>query len=225
MKIDFAIIDTDKNEAEIKKIIGDINNLSYNIDSITCSFYYLKLIKSLLKEKTQLSCLVDFPLGTSDSKTRLYSVEQAIRGGATCVDLVMPQNLASNRKYDKIREDIHNTTLICKDAGVEVRYILEYRVFDHHCLKKLCEILDQFHVKKVFPSTGYFIDNLADNLIASVFLHENSKEIDVYCTGNAWVDKHFDIIEKTGLYGIRLFSVSSLESFIKKLGEKQKNIQ
>jgi hypothetical protein len=39
---------------------------------------------------------------------------------------------------------------------------LEYRVFDHHCLKKICEILDTFGIKKVFPSTGYFIDNLAD---------------------------------------------------------------
>ena len=224
MKIDFAIIDTDKNEAEIKDILTTLGQLPILIDSITCPYYYLKLVKSHFKTQTQISCLIDFPLGISDSKSRLFFIEQAIKAGANAVDIVMPQNLATNRKYDKIREDIGSISEICKPASIEIRYILEYRVFDHHCLKKMCEILDQFQVKKVFPSTGYFLDNLADNLIASMFLHENSKEINIYCSGNAWIDKHFDIIEKTGLYGIRLFSISGLESYIKKIIEKQKNI-
>jgi deoxyribose-phosphate aldolase len=225
MHIDFAIIDTDKNEAEIKNLVGDIVIQPTKVSSITCSYYYLKTIKPLLNlSETNLSCLIDFPSGMSDLKTRKTAVEQAHKYGASSVDITMPQNLASNRKYDKIREDIKILTEYCNENGLKARYIMEYRVFDHHCLKKLCEILDTFNVREVFPSTGYFVDNLADNLIASVFLHENSKNINIYCTGNAWSENHFNIIEKTGLYGIRVFSPFAFKSLNKILLEKQKNI-
>jgi deoxyribose-phosphate aldolase len=226
MHIDFAIIDTDKNEAEVKDLVNGIISEPIKINSITCSHYYLKIIKSLVdKSATSLSCLVDFPCGTSDLLSRKTAIEQAFKAGATSIDIVMPQNLVSNRKYDKIREDIRTISEYCNEHGLKTRYILEYRVFDHQCLKKLCEILDSFNIREVFPSTGYFLDNLADNLIASVFLHENSKDINVYCTGNSWTENHFNIIEKTGLYGVRVFSRPALQNLIKILLEKQKNTQ
>lgn len=226
MHIDFAIIDTDKNEAEIKSLVGEVLSEPLKVNSITCSYYYLKIIKSLIgKSDIALSCLIDFPSGMSDLQSRKTSVEQAYKAGATSIDVVMPQNLVSNRKYDKIREDIKTLSEYCNENNLKARYIMEYRVFDHHCLKKLCEILDSFNIREVFPSTGYFLDNLADNLIASVFLHENSKDINIYCTGNSWSESHFDIIQKTGLYGIRVFSPFALKSLIKILLEKQKNIQ
>lgn len=195
MKIDFAIIDTDKNDIEVKNIVAQVLSESNSIDSITCPYYYLKSIKHLINPKiTSLSCLIDYPLGVSDHKTRLTAVQQAGKAGCSSVDISMPQNLASNRKYDKIREDIKNITEYCSQNNILVRYIMEYRVFDHHCLKKLCEILDTYNVRNIFPSSGYFIDNLADNLIASVFLYENSKDINIYCTGNTWQDSHYNII-------------------------------
>jgi deoxyribose-phosphate aldolase len=224
MKIDFAIIDTDKNEAEIKDLISKILSMPIKVNTITCSMYYVKLIKSLVQQYgIKVSCLVDFPLGISDLKTRKFATEQACSNGADMVDIMMPQNLASNRKYDKIREDTKILSDYTKEVGMDMRYILEYRVFDHHCLKKLCEIINNHNIKYVFPSTGYFLDNLADNLIASVFLYENSKEIFIYCTGNSWKNNQFNIIEKTGLYGIRLMSVSALKNFVDLLVEKQQN--
>jgi len=65
------------------------------------------------------------------------------------------------------------------------------------------------------PSSGFFIDNLADNLIASAFLHENSKEIRVIATGNAWTENHFSILYKSGVYGFRTFNIESLKNFKK----------
>lgn len=224
MKIDFAIIDTDKNDSEIKELISSVLSMPIKVDSITCSIYHIKLIKSLVEsQKIKVSCLIDFPLGISDIETRKFSVAQAKKYGADMVDVVMPQDLASNRKYDKIREDTKSIFELSKELGLEMRYILEYRVFDHHCLKKLCEIINNHSIKYVFPSTGYFLDNLADNLIASVFLYENSKEILIYCTGNIWKNNQFNIIEKTGLYGIRLMSIHALKNFTNLLLEKQQN--
>lgn len=216
MYIDFAINGTDINEAETKLIISSL--VKYPINSITVPYYLIRPVKQILTQsnkKIVLSCLIDYPLGISDIKTRYCAVEQAQKMGVDAVDITMPQNLATNRKYDKIREDIKTIMEFSKENKLEVRYILEYRFFDHYCLKKICEIFDDFGIKYVYPSTGYFLDNLADNILASIFLYQNSKDLNVICTGNMWNDKHFDTIAKSGLFGFRTNSLSSLENFLR----------
>jgi deoxyribose-phosphate aldolase len=212
MYIDFAFINTDTNDVDAKNIVTEI--IQYPINSITAPYYLIKAIKNLIPtDRISLSCLIDYPLGVSDSKTRRFSVEQAAKLGVNFVDIAMPQNLAANRRYDKIRDDIKYTMEFCSTNNLQPRYILEYRTFDHHCLKKICEIFESFKITYVFPSTGFFLDNLADNILASVFLYQNSKDLNVISTGNVWADKHFDTIIKSGLFGFRTTSIHSLKNF------------
>lgn len=213
MYIDFAIIKTDINETEARSLTSEL--LKYNVNSITAPYYLLKSFKGLISDnsKTATSCLIDYPLGVSDSKTRRFAVDQAVRLGVDFIDISMPQNLAANRKYDKIREDVKTVKSLCEENKIEPRYILEYRVFDHYCLKKICEIFDDFGIKYVYPSSGYFIDNLADNILGCIFLHQNSKDINVICSGNTWTNKHFETITKSGLFGLRTYSIHTLYNF------------
>lgn len=212
MYIDFAINNTEINDVEAKLLVESINK--YPINSITVPYYLLRSIKTILKTNIELSCFIDYPLGIADLKTRLCAVEQAFKCGANSVDIVMPQNLATNRKYDKIRDDIKTINDYCKENSLNLKYVLEYRIFDHHCLKKICEIFDDFNIQHVYPSSGYFIDNLADNILASIFLHSNSKNLNVICSGNIWTEKHFETIIKSGLFGFRTNSIHSLKNFI-----------
>jgi deoxyribose-phosphate aldolase len=212
MYIDFAITSTDTTDAEAKLLITEV--CKYPVGSITVPYYFLKLAKNSIPETIQLSCFIDYPLGISDPKTRLNAIEQAHKAGATSIDLTMPQALASNRKYDKIREDVKSSAEFCINNNLELRYTLEYRSFDHHCLKKLCEIFAASGVKYVYPSTGYFLDNLADNILASIFLYQNSTDINIISTGNIWTQKHFETIAKSGLFGFRSSSVHSLQNFM-----------
>jgi deoxyribose-phosphate aldolase len=185
------------------------------VNSITVPQYLIKTVNSTLSDKNiSLSCFIDFPLGISDLKTRLYSIEQASKNGVSSIDIVMPQNLAANRKYDKIREEVKNFCDLASLLNIEIRYILEYRIFDHSCLKKICEIFDNNNIKYVYPSTGFFIDNLADNILASLFLYQNSKNINILATGNIWLDKHFDTIRKSGLFGFRTSSLHSIKNYV-----------
>lgn len=215
MYIDFAIIDTDLNEKQAKQQIAEV--IKYNVDSISIPYYLLKSCsKNLLNsQKIDISCFVDFPLGVSDPATRQSAIKNSIIVGANCIDIAMPQNLAANRKYDKIRDDVKAVKDICDPINVKIRYILEYRIFDHRCLKKICEIFDENNIGYAFPSTGFFIDNLADNLIASSFLHQNSKELNIIATGNTWTDKHFDILIRSEVFGLRTFSPHTIKNFRK----------
>lgn len=221
MYIDYIINDVSITESEVKKNLEYIFEPDYKenlINSITTPIFLIKTIKSFLKEKkldksVTLSCLIDYPMGISDTKTRLVAVDQAIITGVNCIDIVMPQNLAANRKYDKIREDIRLVLDSTKDKDLKVRYILEYRIFDHHCLKKICEIFDDFEIKYCFPSTGFFLDNISDNMIASIFLYKNSKDLNIISSGQFWNENHFKTIIKSGIYGIRTNSHVACKDF------------
>lgn len=221
MYIDFAIIDTDISETSAKDTIKNI--IDHNcVNSITTPFYFIKLVKPYIGNGLDFSCFIDYPLGISDTKTRCSAVDQAIKAGFNSLDICMPQNLASNRKYDKIREDIKSITDIIGDQSINIRYILEYRKFDHHCLKKICEIFEILNIKYVFPSSGYFLDDLADNILASIFLYKNSKDLKIISTGNIWQTKHFETLSKSGLFGLRTTSIHTLENFLKFNLSKQK---
>lgn len=212
MIVDYCLSSCDLKEAEARENVKLAIEYSW-LNSITVPYYLIKPVKSAItKDNVQLSCLIDYPLGMSDTKTRACAAQQAIKNGADMLDVVMPQNLASNRKYDKIREDIKNI-LDITESKIKLRYVLEYRYFDHNCLKKICEIFDTFQIKDIFPSTGFFIDNLSDNILASIFLYKNSKEINIFCTGNMWTDTHFDTINKSGLFGFRTYSIECLKNY------------
>jgi len=216
MFIDFAIISTDITTKEAKDLL--VESTKNKINSVTVSYDLLKLAKKIIKSSNiDISCFIDFPLGISDPDTRQLAVKQAIGAGATSVDISMPQNLAANRRYDKIREDVSTVKNICLENNIKTRYILEYRSFDHKCLKKICEIFDDNNIEFCFPSTSFFLDNLSDNIIASSFLHENSKEINIICSGNFWTENHFNIINKSGIYGFRTSSISVLKNYNKYL--------
>jgi len=215
MQIDYQIVNIDITDAQVKDLLKEINSTN-KVSTITAPYYLIKTIKGIIDQKqTLVSCMIDYPLGISDSKTRLMAIDQASKIGADIVDIVIPQNLLSNRKYDKIREDLKFNTELCKNNNIGIRYILEYRVFDHHCLKKICEILEDFNIKQIFPSTGFFIDNLADNIIAVSFLHQNSKNLEIFCTGNCWNDNHFNMLNKANIFGIRMTSIHTLKNFLK----------
>lgn len=212
MYVDFAIIETDLEEIKLKDQITNASH-KYKVNSITVPYHLLRICKPILKKtETKIGCFIDFPLGFSDTKTRVFAAQQAIASGAQIIDISFPQILAATRKYDKVRQDIENLKSVCGN-NVQLKYILEYRIFDHKCLKKICSIFDDVGIEFAMPSTGFFIDNLADNLIASSFLHQNSKELKIIATGNAWTDDHFSILNKSGIFGFRTFNIECLKNF------------
>lgn len=210
MYIDYSIISYDTKDSTIKQNLKELLDISI-IQSVTAPYHFVKSLSSYLPSNIKLSCFIDYPLGISNIGARVEACKEAIRSGADSLDISMPQVLVANRKYDKIREDLKLIQEISKD--VEIRYILEYRHFDHNCLKKICEILDSFEIKFALPSSGFFLDNISDNILASIFLYKNSKDINIILSGNAWKDEDFEMIKKSGLFGFRSNSIFAIKNY------------
>lgn len=216
MHIEYACYDYSLSDEEIKNIVTKV--IKYNIDTISTFHNNLYLIKNLIEKKINISCPIDYPYGQSDIKSRNFCLSQAIKAGASTIDMVAPSKYIANRKYDKLREDVKNNLEICQANNIDLRYLLEYRVFNHETLAKTCQILKSFGINTVIPSTGHLIDDINDNIIASKYLSSKS-DISVICSGNIWTTKQIENFKNSGIYGIRLYYLSSLELF-----EKNKTI-
>ena len=146
-----------------------------------------------------------------DLKSRAIATENAIKSGAKIIDIVGPSYYLCNRKYDKFREDIRVLKELCDQYSVSLRYFLEYRVFSYDLLYKAAQILLDNGIMTILPSTGYSLDEINDNILASALINKKIPNIKIICNGNIWQSKHLVSIEKAGLYGVRVNSINGLE--------------
>lgn len=216
MYIEYACYDYSLSDDEVKANITSAINLG--VKNLSIHYAYISLIKQIISSSPTLSISspIDYPYGLSDSKIRISGIENAAKAGVSTIDMTVPAKFIANRKYDKLRDDIKNNLLICQQNNLILRYILEYRVFNHETLAKTCQILKNLGVEYVLPSSGHMIDDINDNLIASKYLMAKSN-INVVCNGNIWTEKQAELVKSSNVYGVRLHYISALQLFIKNL--------
>lgn len=209
--IEYAIYDLDLHEEELKNQI--VKSKSLNVNCISVPFFYTKLARSLVKETPILiSNSIDYPYGLSDTKTRNEAIKNAIANGAQKIEIVIQNNLLSNRKYDKIRNDINSNHEICLNNNISITYYLEYRVFTHQALIKCCEIMKESNLTSIYTSTGNMIDNIDDNIIANILLKEKTGITTIF-TGNIWNKNHVEKLQKHNIDQIRINNLHGIHIF------------
>lgn len=219
MKLEYCLYDISSNDNEIKDNI--IKAFSYPISTISVFPHYTKLAKSLLPAESniKISCPIDYPLGLLDQKSRLTNIEYAIKCGAEIVELTTPNYILCNKKYDKLRDEIKNTFLLCSENNIELRYVLEYRVFTYELLYKIVQILYSQGIKTIYPSSGYSLDDINDNIVASALILKKVPEMNIICNGNVWNDNQINTIKKAELYGIKVNSINALNLLSKNIAK------
>lgn len=214
ISIEFAYYDIASSENELKEILTQVNK--YPVSTFSVLPYYVKLTRSSILESAKVSAPLDYPYGILDGRSRVFAAEAIIKSGANIIDAVVPSHYLSNRKYDKFRDDIKNLKTLCDDSNAQLRYILEYRVYSYELLYRICQILLDFGITTVIPSTGHGLDDIADNITASALIQKKIPKINIVCNGNIWCSKHTDLIQKADLSHIRVHSINSLELVYKK---------
>lgn len=175
----------------------------------------IKLAKNIIPSTISLASAVDYPLGVLDSKNRALIIETCIKNGAQIINVVAQPHNFCNRKYEKFREDIRTNSELCLKYGVELRYILEYRVFTYELLYKVSQILLDLGIKTIYPSTGYLLDDINDNILAAGLINKKVP-INIVCNGNLWNIGQINTLKKSTLYGVMVNSINALELATKK---------
>jgi deoxyribose-phosphate aldolase len=209
MIIEYSNYDVSISDEELKKSLQSA--IHYNPSTISVFLNHIKLAKNIVSQTdTQISTPIDYPLGILDTKSRGIAIEAAIKAGTHIVNIVAQPSHFCNRKYDKFREDIKTNLELCSKASVELRYTLEYRVFSYELLYKVSQILMDFGINTIYPSSGYLLDDINDNILAAALINKKVP-INIICNGNIWNISQINNINRSKLYGIKVNSINGLE--------------
>lgn len=208
MIIEFSAYDLATSDEELKNTLKEIQSI--NVNTICVFLNHIKLVKNNISENIKVSTSVDYPLGISDTKTRLVAIESAIKHGADIINLVAQPYYLCNRKYDKFRDDIKQSQELCQKYNIPIRYILEYRIFTYDLLYKVSQILSAAGVDTIYPSSGYLLDDINDNILAAALINKKIP-INIICNGNVWNHDQIKNIYKANLFGIKVNSINALK--------------
>lgn len=215
MYIEYYINSIDEKDIQIKSNIDEV--IKYPISGILAPYSQAKFIKKNYPVQS-VGCLIDYPISSCDPSRRSDLINDAIKIDINYVCVTIPFYYIINRKYDKFREDIKKNLELCNSRNVDIRYVLEYRKFDHALLTKICEILLVNNIKTIYPSTGFFLDNLEDNIIAASYLKQKTG-ISVIINGNLWTARHSESLIKANSFGFSCNNAAAFKLLDKKIYE------
>jgi len=209
MYIEYCLYDRTLSEKDISQEIEKA--LDMGVKNFCLLPYSLASLKNsgLLKE-INVSVPLDYPFGIMDIDARKAVLSNLLnKYKIQALDVIAPSKTLSNNKYSKFREDVDNVNSVSENYGLDIRYILEYRIFNYGVLSRCCQILTDKGIETIIPSTGNMIDDISDNIIACKYLESKSK-IKTICSGNVYHNKHLSLLKTNNIDKIRAFNINTV---------------
>ena len=153
----------------------------------------------------KFSVAIDFPYGISGTQIRVHEIILAIRQGASYIDLVINNGFIKEENWRKIREDLKSCLAICNEHDIELRAIIEYRLFPVKTVLLMCDLFYQAGVNNIINATGFIADDISDNAIISYEMHEKTGVFVTSCV-RAFNKSHIVMFEDMGVYALRFMS-------------------
>jgi deoxyribose-phosphate aldolase len=97
--------------------------------------------------------VVGFPLGANTTETKTAETRDAIKNGATEIDMVMSIGLFKSGLFDEVKKDI--VAVVDASAGLPVKVILETCLLTNNEISKACKISVEAGAAYVKTSTGF----------------------------------------------------------------------
>ena len=128
-QIDHTLLKADATAADIKKICCEARK--YGFASVCVNPYWVPLAAAELSGSAVKVCtVVGFPLGATATEGKVAETENAIRHGATEIDMVINVGELKGGNYDAARQDIEAVARAAHKGGAILKVILETALLD-----------------------------------------------------------------------------------------------
>ena len=150
--IDHTLLKPEATREQIKKICDEA--LEYNFKSVCVNPYWVNFASEILKGSEVSVCtVIGFPLGANTSLLKSFETEEAVKNGASEIDMVLNVGLLKSKEYDLVEEDIKAVVKSAK--GKLVKVILETCLLSDEEIIKACELSMEAGADFVKTSTGF----------------------------------------------------------------------
>lgn len=151
--IDHTLLKPDATEAQITKLCEEARE--HGFASVCVNPGWVPLAADLLDGSAVRVCtVIGFPLGATTSTAKAFEAMDALRNGATEVDMVINVGLLKSGKDDEVREDIAVVAEEVREKAL-LKVILETGLLTDAEKVKACQLAEEAGADFVKTSTGF----------------------------------------------------------------------
>lgn len=152
--IDHTILKPDASQDQIAQLCYEAQK--YGFASVCVNPTNVKLCAQLLKGSDVLVCtVVGFPLGATPTEVKVFEAQQAIRDGATEVDMVINVGALKSRDYELVERDIASVARACHADNAILKVIIEAALLTDEEKVIACQLSKVAGADFVKTSTGF----------------------------------------------------------------------
>jgi deoxyribose-phosphate aldolase len=152
--IDHTLLKPDASHDEIAQLCYEARK--YKFASVCVNPTNVKLCAELLKESGIPVCtVVGFPLGATPTDVKAFETQQAIREGATEVDMVINIGGLKSRDYESVERDIAAVSRACHAGNAILKVIIEAALLTDEEKVVACQLAKVAGADFVKTSTGF----------------------------------------------------------------------
>lgn len=151
-KIDHTVLKADTTIETVKKYCKEAKE--YGFASVCVNSCYASLVSSELEGSgVKTCCVVGFPLGAMITTAKAFEAAEAVKAGASEIDMVINIGAVKDKNWDLVFEDIKAVVDASKPATVKV--IIETCLLTDEEKVKVCELSKEAGAAFVKTSTGF----------------------------------------------------------------------
>jgi len=149
--IDHTILKADATPADIARLCTEANE--HGFAAVCVNSCYVPLVRQMVQQEVGVTSVVGFPLGASSTYAKCEETREAVRQGATEIDVVINIGWLKAKLTDAVRADIG---AVVEAAGkVPVKVILETALLNDEEKVLVCELARDAGAAFVKTSTGF----------------------------------------------------------------------
>lgn len=179
--IDHTLLRPESQAEQFKQLCEEARK--YNFASVCVPPNRVELAKSELENcDVDVCTVVGFPFGYNDTKEKMLETEQAIRNGASEIDMVIAIGQLKEGNFSYVKKDIQNVLEVCSAKEAILKVIVETALLNDDEKIRLYNICSEVGVDFVKTSTGY---STCGATISDVLLMRKTlpKEIKIKASG------------------------------------------
>jgi deoxyribose-phosphate aldolase len=152
--IDHSILKPDFTYADVEagaELALKFNTASYCIRPMDVA----AAAKALAGSTVNVCTVIGFPHGSTTSAVKAFETADAIKNGATEIDMVINVSALLTGDYDFVEQDIRGVVEVAHAAGASVKVIFETAFLNDALIVKACELTERAGADYVKTSTGF----------------------------------------------------------------------
>jgi deoxyribose-phosphate aldolase len=152
--IDHTLLKPEATQDEIAQLCYEARK--YQFASVCVNPANVKLCGQLLESSGVPVCtVVGFPLGATPTDVKVFETQQAVREGASEVDMVINVGALKSRDYELVERDIASIARVCHAGNAILKVIIEAALLTDEEKVVACQLAKVAGADFVKTSTGF----------------------------------------------------------------------